>query len=170
MAICQELITPVSKTTASEAIPWDLYMAAELSLFGIDCVIPVYNNVLFSTEANLGDPEALLKMPWNAARVLMYPGQRCSYYGKWVSKLMEEHELGRVKEAIAFLPAYTETEWFASLWEHSLCFITQRQTFIGIDLSWLRIPTVAVYLGNNWLEFGENFDLLGDLRMGAHRR
>ena len=33
----------------------------------------------------------------------------------WVAKLCEEHQAGRVPEAIALVPARTDTEWFARL-------------------------------------------------------
>ena len=52
--------------------------------------------------------------------------------GPFVAKLMEEVAAGRVSEAVVLVNANsTETNWFAPLWDHILCFTDHRINFVS---------------------------------------
>ena len=65
---------------------------------------------------------------------------------KWVAKLCEEYKARRVTEAIALVPARTDTQWFGCLRDYPVCFIRGRLTFIGNTES-APLPSAVVYLG-----------------------
>src|SRR5690242_17516977 len=64
-----------------------------------------------------------LAIPWTGSVYVNPP------YGRdiapWIRKAMSEP----LRECILLVPAYTETQWFAPLYEHTLCFITGRIYF-----------------------------------------
>jgi phage N-6-adenine-methyltransferase len=105
------------------------------------------------TEADDG-----LSQPWRG-RVYMNPP-----YGKtigdWVDKLAEEFEYGNVSQAVALLPARTDTSWWAHLPAATVCFFTGRLTF-SEHPSPAPFPSAACYLGPNQREFASAFIHLG---------
>lgn len=64
----------------------------------------------------------------------------------WVSYLMDQYAAGEIDAAIALLPARTDTAWFQPLYDHTLCFIRGRITFVGAD-NGAPFPSVVVYCG-----------------------
>lgn len=80
----------------------------------------------------------------------------------WVMKLCEEHEVGNVSEAIALVPARTDTEWFGQFRNYAICFIHGRLRFSGMDNS-APFPSAAVYLGGRLQAFHEAFSEIGDI-------
>jgi hypothetical protein len=101
-----------------------------------------------------------LALPW-AGTVYMNPP-----YGRdiddWVAKLCEEHAAGGVTEAIALLPARTDTQWFRRLRDFPCCFIEGRLTFIGNDDP-APFPSAVFYLGSDVAKFCRHFSTLGDV-------
>jgi len=101
-----------------------------------------------------------LTQPW-CGRVYMNPP-----YGReidaWVAKLCEEHAHGGVEEAIALVPARTDTQWFARLRDFKCCFVSGRLTFIGNDDP-APFPSAIVYLGNDEGKFYRCFAAFGDI-------
>lgn len=101
-----------------------------------------------------------LSREWHG-RIYMNPP-----YGReimqWVSKLCAEHEAGRTVEAIALVPARTDTAWFARLRDYPVCFITGRLTFIGNDDP-APFPSAVFYLGDDIGGFYRAFASLGDI-------
>lgn len=97
---------------------------------------------------------------WNG-RVYMNPP-----YGRpiaeWVEKLCSEYESGAVTEAIALVPARTDTEWFQRLRNAAICFIDGRLKFSGHANS-APFPSCACYLGPDIAGFVEAFGDLGDI-------
>ena len=87
-----------------------------------------------------------LSRDWSG-RVYMNPP-----YGReivaWVEKLVAEHQSGRVTEAVALVPARTDTAWFRTLDAEYFCFVAGRLTFSEHE-SAAPFPSVAVYLGAN---------------------
>lgn len=81
---------------------------------------------------------------------------------EWVHKLCSEHESGRVSEAIALVPARTDTEWFQRLRNAAICFIDGRLKFSGHTNS-APFPSAACYLGGNLESFADAFEELGDI-------
>jgi hypothetical protein len=81
---------------------------------------------------------------------------------QWVDKLVAEHRSGRVAEAVALLPARTDTAWFRALREYPRCFLFGRLRFGGAE-SAAPFPSMLVYLGQRVHEFAEAFADAGDV-------
>lgn len=100
-----------------------------------------------------------LMMPWGG-RVYMNPP-----YGReiddWVAKLCLEYERGDVTEAIALVPARTDTQWWLRLRDYPVCFIIGRLTFGG-NTDPAPFPSAVFYLGNDIGAFYHAFCELGD--------
>lgn len=101
-----------------------------------------------------------LSQVW-AGRVYMNPPYGREI-GKWVAKLREEYDNGNVTEAIALVPARTDTDWFDCLIDGFKfhCFVHGRLTFIGNTES-APFPSAIVYLGNDWANFYSTFRSFG---------
>ncbi len=101
-----------------------------------------------------------LSQPW-VGRVYMNPP-----YGNeiaaWVTKLCQEHEHGGMTEAIALVPARTDTAWFRRLRDYPVCFVAGRLTFIGNDAP-APFPSAVFYLGEDIGRFYRAFGELGDI-------
>lgn len=82
--------------------------------------------------------------------------------GEWTSLLLRYYALGHVTEAIALLPARTDTKWFQAMKPTALCFIAGRLQFSGYGNS-APFPSVTVYLGNNLPAFIAAFGDIGDI-------
>ncbi|MGB3642709.1 MAG: DNA N-6-adenine-methyltransferase [Rivularia sp. (in: cyanobacteria)] len=99
---------------------------------------------------------------WNG-RVFINPPY--SQPGAWIKKLQTEVASGRVKEAIALIPAATDTKWLSPILKSQpVCFWTGRIKFL--DMSYkprlsARQSHCLVYWGENWERFKEVFDPYG---------
>jgi hypothetical protein len=82
----------------------------------------------------------------------------------WVEKLDHEHTAHRVIEAIALVPARTDTQWWQVLRDYAVCFIEGRLKFSGDgnDES-APFPSAVFYLGDNIGKFYYSFSHLGDI-------
>ena len=109
----------------------------------------------FYTKAENG-----LNKRWEG-RVFMNPpyGREIS---KWVHKLHEEYQDHRVTEALALLPARTDTRWFRILRMYPICFIKGRLKF-GNATNSAPFPSVVAYLGTKQRTFQRVFSELGDV-------
>jgi len=101
-----------------------------------------------------------LAQTWTG-RVYMNPpyGQEI---GAWVRKLHEAYQTRSVCEAIALLPARTDTKWFRVLRQYPKCFVSGRLKF-GEAKDSAPFPSVVVYLGNRLDRFVAAFSPLGDV-------
>lgn len=101
-----------------------------------------------------------LSKPWSG-HVFMNPP-----YGReideWVKKLVASHVSGDVSEAIALLPARTDTQWFVQLRDYVCCFIEGRLVFGGNDDP-APFPSVLFYLGEHVEKFYHCFVDVGDI-------
>jgi hypothetical protein len=82
--------------------------------------------------------------------------------GLWVNKLNQEYISGHVTEAIALVPARTDTEWFRFLRNYPVCFINGRLKF-GNTANSAPFPSAVFYLGENLKSFYSSFKELGDI-------
>lgn len=82
--------------------------------------------------------------------------------GRWIRKLKEEYEGGDVEEAIALVPARTDTDWFGCLREYPRCFVKGRLKFSAHKNS-APFPSCLFYFGDNGQRFVEAFKDLGDI-------
>lgn len=80
----------------------------------------------------------------------------------WVQKLCGEYEAGHTTEAIALVPARTDTQWWQLLRDYPVCFIQGRLKFGGLEDS-APFPSAVFYLGNNIDRFYYAFVNLGDV-------
>lgn len=80
----------------------------------------------------------------------------------WVAKLCESHENGSVTEAIALVPARTDTQWWQRLRDYPVCFVTGRLKF-GSSTEAAPFPSAVFYLGNNIEAFYYAFQGIGDI-------
>ena len=98
--------------------------------------------------------------PW-AGRVYMNPP-----YGEieaWIDKLCAEvARPAGVMEAIALVPARTDTQWFRALRDFTCCFVEGRLTFIGNENP-APFPSAVFYLGDDIDKFCRHFDPVGDI-------
>ncbi|MEM7716870.1 MAG: DNA N-6-adenine-methyltransferase, partial [Cyanobacteria bacterium P01_A01_bin.68] len=85
-----------------------------------------------------------------------------SHPGVWMKKLQSEMESERVKEAIALIPAATDTKWLSPLLKSQpVCFWTGRIKFLNKDYqpkNSARQSHVLVYWGENWERFKDVFE------------
>ncbi|MEO0843548.1 MAG: DNA N-6-adenine-methyltransferase, partial [Cyanobacteria bacterium J06643_5] len=99
---------------------------------------------------------------WNG-RVFMNPPY--SQPSVWIKKLQAEFESGRVTEAIALVPAATDTKWLSPILKsRPVCFWTGRIKFLDTNYNprlSARQSHCLVYWGENWERFKEVFDPYG---------
>ena len=103
-----------------------------------------------------------LSRSWHG-RVFMNPPYSCP--GKWMKKLQTEVESGRVPEAIALVPAATDTNWLHPvLKSQPVCFWKGRIKFLDTNYQ-PKLPArqshCLVYWGENWEKFREVFSECG---------
>jgi len=79
---------------------------------------------------------------------------------KWVGKLVDTFESGEVKEAIALLPARTDTAWFNQVCSYTICFVRGRLKFGDANNS-APFPSAVVYLGSRSKRFIKAFSEIG---------
>lgn len=82
--------------------------------------------------------------------------------GEWVQHLCYEYREGRTTEAIALVPARTDTRWFGLLADFPKCFVRGRLKFGGGETS-APFPSVVVYLGQREARFNEVFNKVGTI-------
>jgi hypothetical protein len=115
---------------------------------------PVIPAAAYYTTAENG-----LAQPWRG-RVYMNPP-----YGRviaeWVAKLLSEYLAGNVTEAVALVPARTDTEWFRCMKAYPRCFVAGRLNFSGAENS-APVPSAVIYLGPNIARFVQAFGSVGD--------
>lgn len=82
----------------------------------------------------------------------------------WVERLKEAYESGEIDEAIALLPARTDTAWFQNyLADYCFCFVRGRLKFSQSENS-APFPSVVVYLGDDIAGFVKHFHDLGFIK------
>lgn len=82
--------------------------------------------------------------------------------GNWVHRLIHQYDMDITTEAIALLPARTDTDWFEPLFNYPICFIHGRLIFKG-GLNSAPFPSVVVYFGTNIKAFKMHFSDLGTI-------
>lgn len=112
-----------------------------------------------------------LILPWQG-KVFMNP----PYGGKqgnkrWISRLVQKYEGGWVSEAIALVPARTDTDWFQPLYNYPLCFIPGRLLFLDegyVEQEYTApFPSVLPYLGKHPQAFIREFGKVGNIMVRA---
>lgn len=86
--------------------------------------------------------------------------------GDFVQKLHDEYKAGHIEQAIALLPARTDTAWFQILADFPRCFVVGRLRFWreGEDTpNQATFPSAIVYLGADFFRFAQTFKGMGDV-------
>lgn len=93
-------------------------------------------------------------------KVFLNPPRQEALAGRFVCRLLGEHEKGNVTEAVALLEAKTDMTWFRQLRPHIRAFLA-RPEFV----SYPGVPDalVAVYLGPRVKRFFDLFGAIGDI-------
>jgi len=139
----------------------------------------VLGNIDLDPSSNAGQPNVPARQHSTMAENgLLQPWSGKIYhnplYGRtidhWVSRLVESHDAGDVLEAIALLPAQTDTKWFRILRSFPRCFIDGRLRFGGSSTG-APFPSAVFDLGDSseWFEtvfgsFGDVFAIVGSER------
>lgn len=80
----------------------------------------------------------------------------------WTAKLSSEHAAGNVVEAIALVPARTDTKWWGALRDTAICFVRGRLKFSGAANS-APFPSAVAYFGERRDDFADAFGEVGDI-------
>ena len=81
----------------------------------------------------------------------------------WVERMVRAYENSEIAEAIALLPARTDTAWYQTLADYRMCFIRGRLKFSNSENS-APFPSVVVYLGTDVANFYDFFGKLGFIK------
>lgn len=108
----------------------------------------------FFTEQDDG-----LAMVWQARTVYMNPPYGREI-GDWTESLVNSYERGHIDEAIALLPARTDTQWWQGIAAYPVCFIKGRLRFNDVTQS-APFPSALIYLGYRWERFWDSFQDIG---------
>jgi phage N-6-adenine-methyltransferase len=107
-----------------------------------------------------------LRQEWHGPRIWLNPPYSRDLIPEFVSKLVTEHDAGRVEAAIMLTHNYTDTAWFqkAGSRASAICFPRGRMKFLDPDGNRSGTPTqgqALFYFGNNVESFIKHFAPLG---------
>lgn len=83
--------------------------------------------------------------------------------GDWINRLIHQYDMEITTEAIALLPARTDTDWFEPLFNYPICFVHGRLKFKGNEDNSAPFPSVVVYFGSRIQAFRQHFSDLGTI-------
>lgn len=114
----------------------------------------------FFTETDNG-----LEQPWHG-RVFMNPPYERGLVAEFTSKLIAEHESGRVTESIVLVNNATETRWFQELAKEcdAVCLVSGRIKYLTPELKPANTPLQGqafIYSGPNAAQFCSEFGQFG---------
>ncbi len=106
-----------------------------------------------------------LAMPWTTARVYCNPPYKRGKLGikAWVGRCAAHAPRGGTAEAVALVPARTDTGWFPWDSAHAICFVNGRIKFRGAKYG-APFPSALIYWGpglSEPVEFADAFCSLG---------
>ena len=147
-------IDPRTAIHASKSNQWYTpaeYIAGARAVMGGIDVDPASNDeaneIVKATTYYTAENDGLVR-EW-PGRVWLNPpwgGQQAQF----IAKLLEQFTVGTVTEAVVLVNAHaTETDWFAPLWDHLLCFTDHRINFYGGNGVGSTHGSVFIYLGPN---------------------
>ena len=141
----------------------------------LDAVVKTLGRIDLDPCSNPGIPHVPCKTRYTefyngliqtwSGRVFMNPPYKRYVINKWVDKLVESYESGEVGEAIALVPARTDTKWFRMFGDFPICFVHGRLRFVnpGNDNNPAPFPSAIVYMGNRVDEFYHCFTEIGSI-------
>jgi len=131
-----------------------------MGMIDLDPCAETMANPNVPASAHFTEDDDGLKQEW-WGKVFMNPpyGRQI---GDWCNKLVADYRFGIVTEAIALLPARTDTLWFRKMRNFPACFVTGRLKF-GEASNTAPFPSVLFYLGQNLSAFFREFAYIGDI-------
>lgn len=159
--VARGLAVHFTSETPEWLTPPEVIAAVRSALGGID-LDPCSNTGTPNVPArrHFTEKDDGLAREWSG-RVYMNPPYG-GVIAQWVSKLRDEFDAGRVKAAIALVPARTDTEWFSTFRDCVLCFVRGRLRFSNSEAS-APFPSVVAYMGPDPKRFSEAFRDVGDI-------
>lgn len=138
----------------------------------LNLVIELFGEIDLDPASNEGEPWVAarqhftreddgLSEPWSGRVYLNPPWDVHGSPARWVTKLADEYEAGRVTEAICLLPARVNTAWMQRLAPYPRCFVKGRLRF-GDATGDAPFPVVLIYLGGRAQQFVDLFHTVGD--------
>ena len=90
--------------------------------------------------------------------------------GRWCERLIDSYRIGTVTQAIALVPARTDTPWFRLFEFCPVCFVAGRLKFHGTagGESNAPFPSAVFYLGSEKRRFSAVFAAIGHIREPAN--
>ena len=150
----------------SEAIDWltprrvlDLTLAT-LGEIDLDPCSNSHENPRVPAAQHYTATDDGLARPWHG-RVFVNPPYGRTI-GDWVEKLAAEYASQNVSEAIALVPARTDTAWWRALPARLVCFASGRLAFSDHDTP-APFPSAVAYLGSVPDRFAAHFSALGPI-------
>jgi hypothetical protein len=138
----------------------DIAKAAAEVLGQIDIDLSGRRTLDVSVQAPNGQRDGAVRLQWRG-RVylsLLFDERPAA----WLEQLLADHGSGAVHEAIAVVPARTDSDWFQHLLEYSVCFIRGRLTpncaEHNSEAYW---PAAVVYVGDRVDRFVSRFGAFG---------
>jgi phage N-6-adenine-methyltransferase len=138
----------------------------------IDLVIEVFGQIDLDPCSNSDDPISA-NVPARKYYTAQTDGLTQQWFGKvymnppygdeigpWIEKLVSEFKSGRVVEALALVPARTDTAWIQPLYDYALCFVRGRLKFVGA-VNGAPFPSLIAYLGPDNDLFFDCFEQIG---------
>ena len=171
-AIVGGTVTARPQLMSSESGEWDtpphIVDAVRSVLGGIDldpASSDLANRTVRATRYYTKEQDGFL-YPW-CGRVYMNPPYGREI-GAWVEALRAHYRARHVSEAIALLPARTDTAWWRLTQDYPVCFLHGRLHFSGHATS-APFPSALVYLGPDARTFAEVLSDIGTTysRMGV---
>lgn len=117
----------------------------------------------FFTEVDDG-----LSKVWTARTVYMNPPYGREI-GLWTFSLVDNFRHGHIDEAVALLPARTDTQWWQEIGAYPVCFVRGRLRFNDCNQS-APFPSALIYLGNDGQRFKDAFGDIGLIYFSATTR
>lgn len=137
---------------------------ALLGAIGLDPCSNSHDTPNVPAERHFTEADDGLAQQWKGTVYLNPPYGKT--IGEWTDKLRSEWVDGSVTEAVALVPARTDTAWWAGLRDHPRCFVRGRLKFSESENS-APFPSAIFYLGDRLPYFVRAFSDLGDIFVRA---
>lgn len=136
-------------------------MDATVKLLGVIDVDPCAEPArAVPARVHFTEKEDGLSREWHG-RVYMNPPYGDAIIA-WVQKLCEQYTIGNVVEAVALVPARTDTAWWDEVSLAPVCFLRGRLKFSG-GATGAPFPSAVIYLGKRGGKFDKIFRRLGHI-------
>src|SRR5579859_5866164 len=140
-------------------IPEDIIVAAvelmgaiDLDPYCLDKSIPAV-----PAKVHFGKEDKGLNKTWGHKRriFLCPPSTRAT--AAWINKLCDEFEAGDITQAVVYIKAAVDSDWWRRLIAYPVCFVERRLT---VQKRGSKPPAAVVYLGPNLDGFADAFGVV----------